>query len=359
MGVCIAGSRWNVTQGFVLDRGGDWTNAASSLFMLLSMASGLKNLRYRGERLALEAALRVVPHLGRRTAARFARVIGSAYYRLDPRGRKVAEANLKAAFAGRFDVEERGRIARASMQSFARTFVDLFWSSRLARENWQEYILATGTEHLSARGRDGSGTIFVVQHYGNWEWLSFYSNYEGRESRVVAQEFKNPHIGPAFDRVRARSGNEIIGRKGAMLRVAKYLRQGGAVAVLTDLTVPPADASVVIDCFGLKTCVSAMVPAFYRRLGCALVPAVGEHLPDGRCAVTISSPLNVPAGASDRAIAQMCWDHFEARLREKPEQWLWSYKHWRYLPEGADPASYPFYANRSKAFDRKLRSELS
>jgi hypothetical protein len=64
------------------------------------------------------------------------------------------------------------------------------------------------------------------------------------------------------------------------------------------------------------------------------------------------NPVPLEDGISLQAAAQACWDVFEPVLRDHPEQWMWLYKHWRYLPEGADPAHYPAYANRSKAFDR-------
>ena len=35
---------------------------------------------------------------------------------------------------------------------------------------------------------------------------------------------------------------------------------------------------------------------------------------------------------------------YEKAIREHPEAWLWSYKRWRYIPLGADPRPFPFYA---------------
>ena len=34
----------------------------------------------------------------------------------------------------------------------------------------------------------------------------------------------------------------------------------------------------------------------------------------------------------------------ESVVRERPEQWFWMYKRWRYIPRGRSGDGYPFYA---------------
>jgi hypothetical protein len=64
--------------------------------------------------------------------------------------------------------------------------------------------------------------------------------------------------------------------------------------------------------------------------------------------------LEIAAGASIHEIAQACWDQFEPYVRQNPAPWLWMYKHWRYRPIAAKPEQYPFYANISPEFERRL-----
>jgi hypothetical protein len=48
-------------------------------------------------------------------------------------------------------------------------------------------------------------------------------------------------------------------------------------------------------------------------------------------------------GMAERVNARMlAW--YEEAIKAHPEAWLWSYKRWRYIPLGADPAPFPFYA---------------
>ncbi len=91
-----------------------------------------------------------------------------------------------------------------------------------------------------------------------------------------------------------------------------------------------------------------------QRTGAPLINTHCEPLPGGRYRVVFHPKIEFPAGASLQEMAQACWDQFEPVVRKNPGPWLWMYKHWRYRPLAADPAAYPFYANISEEFERRL-----
>ncbi len=71
--------------------------------------------------------------------------------------------------------------------------------------------------------------------------------------------------------------------------------------------------------------------------------------------MTLHPPLAFPTGATRQEITQGCWDFFEPLIHERPELWLWGYKHFRYRPADAPtPGRYPFYARPSREFERLL-----
>jgi hypothetical protein len=70
--------------------------------------------------------------------------------------------------------------------------------------------------------------------------------------------------------------------------------------------------------------------------------------------VEIHAPLEIAAESTEQEIAQMAWNFFEKMIREKPELWMWAYKHWRIRPKG-ETRPYPFYANESGKFEKLAR----
>ncbi len=309
-----------------------------------------KRYRHRLEWLVCAGFAAAVPRLPRYFCARLARGLGWLACHLDRRGHAVALANLRCAFGDRYNDAEREEIVLRSYQSFARTMLDLFWAPALNAENWKDYIEIEG----DPSPRDGKGVIMMCVHWGNFEWASLSIGFLGIPTSIVAETFKNPLLSDVFNGNRQVSGHTIIPQENSMIRLLKVVKRQGAAGMLVDLTLRPEQAAIAIETFGRKMSATPLHAVLAERGGALLVPVHAEPLPNGRCRVVVDPPLTVSPGATTQQIAQACWDHFEQRIRERPELWMWAYKHWRYRPRTADPEAYPFYANVSSKFDKLL-----
>jgi KDO2-lipid IV(A) lauroyltransferase len=313
-----------------------------------------KKIRYRLEWLALAAVASIIPLLSRKACYRLGQTMGSLAAKFDRRNQRVALSNLQAAFGDTLSPARRLELVRESYQHFARTVVDLFWSPSLTRENYSRYIDVENLELVQEEMKAGHPIIFACCHYSNFEWVAIAANFFGVQSALVTQEFKNPLLDAIFVSLRQSSGQRVIPRAGAIFQLYKTLHRGGHVAILTDLTIPAQLPTVAIDCFGLKTSVTFAHAWAYRRAGATVINVHCEPRPGGRYRIVFHPRIEFPAAASFQEMAQACWDQFEPFVRANPAPWLWMYKHWRYRPLAADPASYPFYANISQEFERRL-----
>ena len=318
----------------------------------------MKKIRHAIETLLVQFAAWLLPRLSRPAILFLSDGVGALAYSIDYRGRATAMENLRVAFAAeKITPDQCRRIALGSYQTFARTFLDLFWSLKLTRENCGEFIEIRHRTPGTEKTAHERGALWVTPHFGNFELVSLAMGFRGFAWTVVAQDFKNPALTGIFKRLREGSGHTIIPQEGAMLRLVKELKRKGHAALLTDLTIRPNKTATAIDCFCLKTCVTTLHASLSRRLKLPVVAGVCLPLKDGRYRVT--SQLLDPADfRSDAAMAQAVWDTFEAHIRETPEAWLWMYKHWRFLPglESAHPA-YPAYANPSRPFRDMLEAQ--
>lgn len=313
-----------------------------------------KVFRYRLEELGVRLLMRFIPRLSRMACVRLANILGALAWRFDGAGRAVAMSNLACVFP-ESPIGERQRIASGSYRNFARTMLDLFWAQNLTAQNYRDYIRIEGFEELRARHeRSPAGAVWLGVHHGNFEWGSLSCGFYGFANTAVANDFKNARLGPLFSALRQISGHKIIPQEKSMLRLLKAVKQGGATEMLVDLTLHPSQAATIIDAFGLKMCVTLLHAVLAQRVGALLVPFETQPLPDGTCRVIAHPPIDWPTGASVQEIAQLCWDRFEPIIRARPEDWLWSYKHFRYRPE-RETRPYPAYANASRKFDKLLR----
>ena len=312
-----------------------------------------KRFRYRLEWLGLSLAAKAVPMLSRKACFQFAMFAGALISMLDRHGRAVALANLEAAFGEQLSIGQRKKIVRESFQHFARSMLDLLWSPRLNRENWSRFIELENFEELVRAAGPDRSVMVACYHYSNFEWLSLACGYLDFAGTIISQEFKNSLLDPIFKKLREQSGHELVPRERGIIRLYKALRRKGRTALLVDLTVPPTQGAVVIDCFGLKTCVTSAHAWLQKQTGVPIVPAHCEPLPDGRYRLVFHKTMTADAAMTDRRIAQACWDSFEPFVRKNPSPWLWMYKHWRYQPTQAD-RKYPFYAQTWRRFDELI-----
>jgi lauroyl/myristoyl acyltransferase len=198
--------------------------------------------------------------------------------------------------------------------------------------------------------------IIACYHYSNFEWLSLACGFLDLKGTIISQEFKNPSLGPMFKKLREQSGHELVPRDRGIMRLYKVLRRKGRTALLVDLTVPPTQGAVAIDCFGLKTSVTSAHAWLHQRTGVPIVPAHCEPLPRGRYRLVFHPKITNTAEMTHQQIAQACWDSFEPYVRKNPAPWLWMYKHWRYRPANPD-RPYPFYANFYRPFENLLQRD--
>jgi len=320
------------------------------------MRSRWKRIRYRLEWAGLFLATKLIPLCSRKACYRLAQVAGALLSFLDRHRHQVALSNLEVAFGNQLSARERRKIARESFQHFARTMIDLLWSPRLTELNFLWYIELQNVEETARDTSPERSFIIACYHYSNFEWLSQASAFLGLKGTIISQEFKNPSLDSIFKKLREQSGHELIPRDRGIMRLYKVLRRKGRTALLVDLTVPPSQGAVAIDCFGLKTSVTSAHAWLNQRAGVPIIPAHCEPLPNGRYKVVFHPKISNTVGMTHQQIAQACWNSFEPYVRKNPAPWLWMYKHWRYLPANAD-RPYPFYANFYRPFEEMLQRD--
>jgi Kdo2-lipid IVA lauroyltransferase/acyltransferase len=282
-------------------------------------------------------------------------VAGSIVFWLDIKGRRVALANLEAAFGPELKAGRRRQIARRSLQVFAQNFLQLFWTTRITAQNVEKYLSFEDSEKFREFLEYDGPIIAITPHFGNVELVGAVLGLKGCTFNIIAQPLKNELLTPLFTKLRQAPGHKIIAPDNAAVRLLRALRAGESVFLLSDLTLKLRDTAVIIDAFDLKTRVTQLHAFLHLRTGAPILPWATLPRPDGGCIIRLLPWLKFQPNTSCQEIAQACWNAFEPIIRTYPENWLWVYKHWRYRPSAAT-RRYPFYSNSSTQFDLEVES---
>lgn len=322
--------------------------------------SKFKHYRYRLEYYGLMMVAWFVQRCSWRSLRPIGHFLGALVFFFDRKRREVAFENLKSAFGETYNEDERREIAKKSYQIFAATMLELLWSPRLTPEIMDEIADIDVVDLRSSPCLEGVPVIYCCAHAANFEWTGQIAARHTQKFPVIAQKFKNPLLGKLFDRWRSSLGQEVIPQEQAMLKLFRYLKTGGKFGILVDLNLKPHEGPVVVKMFErLLTPLTSLPAALALRTGALLVPVECLIRPQGGYTLRFLEPISVTNTSTVESLTQAYWDVLESSIRQHPEYWLWSYKHWRYRPSQGMTDFYPLYANLFPPFDALIAQQKS
>lgn len=281
-------------------------------------------------RAVVSAAAAAAGRLPDRVGAACGAAIGTLFYLLDARHRRVALDNLAAAFPGRSPAERRA-IARRAFRHFGRLLFAVLRFSALSPEAMLARVEVEGDEHVRAAHAQGRGVLFVTGHFGFWEIQALAHALRFPPMAVLARALDHPPLHALLERIRTRTGNAVIYRQDSMRRVLRTLHANNGVGVLIDQYTLSREA-LTVDFFGRAAATTPIVAALAQRTGAPVVPLFALPLAAGRYRLVYEPPVDPPASGDPealRAFTQRCTDVLEMYVRKHPDLWLWMHRRWR------------------------------
>jgi KDO2-lipid IV(A) lauroyltransferase len=286
-----------------------------------------------------------------RAAAHFVgRHLGGLAYFISTRSRRTAIENLRLRLGA--DKRAARRIARISMGQAGAAIVDLLRAPRLTRRVVARDLEVSPETRALIEGLRGKPAVIAGCHYGNWEFMSLCRPLvTGAASLIVVRPPRYPHVARLFAALRGWTGQKVAHRAGAILRAHAHLCDGGSVAMVFDVSVPPQAGAVTVDFFGAPTYTTLAPGYLAARTGVPLLFCYGEPLGWHRYQLVLRR-IDVPACDAPRetalALTKKLSSELEATIRAHPEHWAWWLKRWNIRPEGASGAwpSYSMHESR-------------
>jgi KDO2-lipid IV(A) lauroyltransferase len=300
----------------------------------------MTSVRHRLE-YALVLAVRAVSQVLPDAAARAVGTgIGLLFYAIDVPHRRLAVAQLRAAFPVRTAAECR-TIARRTFVHFGQLVAAVLKFSGMDPPAMRKRLEFDGEDRIRTALAAGRGVIIFSGHFGYWELQALGHALVLPPMSVMARALDNPWLHALLERIRRRTGNRVIYRQGGLRRVMRALAANECVGILIDQHVHGA-AAVTVDFFGRPVQTTAALATLALRTGAPLVPVFALPLGRGRYRLIYEHPVEVPApGTADpvQVLTQRCTDVLEMYVRRHPHYWLWMHRRWRDMPDVAAAAA--------------------
>lgn len=278
---------------------------------------------------ALSVFIRAIPidwglFLGRR--------LGDFLYVCDPKHKAIAYANIRRALGDKVSFAETRRINRAFYRSFGQNLIEMFFIPLIDKKYLEKYIVIRGREYIDRAFAEGRGVIFLGVHEGSWELGNIISANLGLKfSLFVRDQARFKRIEQLLNSYRQQKGCRIVQRRFQTRELVELLKrneavgmsidQGGRRGVLVNFFNRPASMSAGAVKLALKR-KAVILPVFLRRLG-------GPYIN-----VAVETPFMVrETGDFKKDVKenlQRIINIFEGYIAKYPQEYLWSYKIWKY-----------------------------
>jgi KDO2-lipid IV(A) lauroyltransferase len=268
--------------------------------------------------------------------------LGTIFYLLDFRDRRVALVNLAIAFPEKSQAEHR-RILRACCRNLGRVAAEFCHLPQLEARRLDEmvYFADRAAWERALEQADTRGALILTAHFGNWELLAYAQGLLGHPVTLVHRPMHNILFDRRITQIRAQAGTRIIKKKAAAKTALRVLKERGILVVPSDQN-QTASFGVFVDFFGKPACTTPGVARLSMLTGAPVYPVFLirenegsrhriEILPEVKMVLTGDREADI------RANTQRCSALVEEMIRRYPEQWIWFHKRWKTRPPGEPP----------------------
>ncbi|MBW2700810.1 MAG: lysophospholipid acyltransferase family protein [Deltaproteobacteria bacterium] len=259
------------------------------------------------------------------------RALAWIWYHLIPIRRRVARENLARAMP-ELSAEQQRQVIRGMFRHLAMGGVEMLRLPGLTQELAENLVEHEGLEIFEEARALGRGVIVVTGHFGNFDLIACAEALRGIPLHALTRESSAKGVNRFWMKVRARCGLHLLGVKTSPIKLGRILKKGGVLVLMVDQHMPEG-RGIPVPFFGRDASTTHAPAVLALATGAVLLPVSSERLAAGRHRVKVDPPIELRREASRQAeieritLAINRW--LEARIRARPDHWLWVHRRWK------------------------------
>nr|WP_284047578.1 lysophospholipid acyltransferase family protein [Guyparkeria hydrothermalis] len=288
-------------------------------------------------RLRLALARSLLWSLGRLSlsnAQRLGRLLGRSFWLANSKTRRIVEDNLARCLPD-LGADEREKLARRTLIETGMGLIETAPVWNWNREKVDAVVKGMpGFEAIEQAIEAGRGAILLAPHMGNWE-LGGLATAARTRTTIMYRPPREPALESLLNEARSRFGADMAPANLRGVRQAlRALKRGELVAILPDQA-PRKGEGVLAPFFGHPALTMTLIRTLSRRTGAPAFTGWAERLPDAAGFRIHYAPATEPVDADDPDEAAAALNReVERVVREKPEQYQWTYRRFRRQSSG-------------------------
>ncbi len=259
------------------------------------------------------------------------RRLGDLFYYFDPKHKAIAYSNIKTAFGRQLSPSELSQLTKKFYRNFGQNLIEIFLIPLVNKEYLNKYISFEGLDYINEGFKRSKGVIFLAVHEGSWELSNIISANLGFPFHLFIREQRYPRLNSLLNSYRAQKGCKLIHRQNQIKVMIKALMDNEAIGMTFD---QGGKSGTLVEFLGKYASMASGAVRLALKYGVTLIPAFYTRINGPHIKVIIEPPFEIKM-TSDRELdirdnLQEITHIFEKYIKKYPEEYLWSYKTWKY-----------------------------
>lgn len=263
---------------------------------------------------------------------RFSDVLAFLNYYLWGYRKKIIRQNMQTAFPEK-SINEINKL----IYDFYIHFFDILFETTkgysLKQEKLAKRIEIENLEFTLKLFEENKNIIFVSGHGGNWEWASYVSPYYFKHKiNVLYKPLTNKYVDKYIIKHRQKNNTHLI----SMYESSKAFignEKPYAVVLLADQRSIPHDKGVKVNFLNRTTYFQPGAEIFSKKYNAVVVFWWLERVKRGYYKTKLIPYTFEPQKTQREEITKAYINFLELKIKENPQNWLWSHNRWKYLKE--------------------------
>ncbi len=172
--------------------------------------------------------------------------------------------------------------------------------------------------------------IFVMGHYGNWEWAGNTFSILGKHQLyVIYHPLSNAYFNNLIVGMRTRFGTKLIVMKNTIREMFSNRNELSATAFIADQT-PAPESAYWTKFLNQDTPVFWGTEKIARKINYPIIFVNIKRIKRGYYEIFAETLVENPIETTEGQISEMHTRRLEQEIINQPELWLWSHRRWKH-----------------------------
>ena len=244
--------------------------------------------------------------------------------------RRLVVDNVTLAFPD-LPARDGRRLAARAYRNALQVLFETISAQRLTETQLARRVTLDNPQLITTLLQRYGTVVAVAAHQGNWEWLQLAC--AAQLSAPLAALYKPVNVAgidPLLYRMRSRFGSRLIAVQSALPELLAFARKGGVVALVADQGPRPDEDKYWSRFLGRDTAFFPGPGKIAHLLRAPLVFVAMQRTGRGRYRIAFEIIAEPPYTQEPDALMEAYIQRVERQVRERPQDWLWVYKRWKY-----------------------------